>query len=276
MPTDIAAIRALSEKPLGTRWQPVDVLCAGEITVRTKLVRDADTAAVCVSEAVSHEVLRLIGLRVADCHAVIVGVEFALDMTRQYGFAPPVMAGRHWGTTFLGKSALEVELTAAHGRLLKTPAHLLTLHLADVLLANPDRSTHGNVLLVTEERGRLALLPIDQSDCFNHPGCFRVPERLAAARNQRIGGWLPGTELVVMRQPPGFVAAEIARIMALSGAISDAVNIVPEEWYSRAGIDPDGVRDFLAWRLANLPTLVDMSYWENLANATGGGHVLEF
>jgi hypothetical protein len=113
LPADIRGIRALSEEPFVTRWSPVDILCEGDVAVRTKLVRTAspDTAAVCVSEAVSHEVFRLIGLHVAKCHAVTIAGDFADDLTRQYRFEPSVSAGRHWGTSVMTATAQEVEFS---------------------------------------------------------------------------------------------------------------------------------------------------------------------
>ena len=46
--------------------------------------------------------------------------------------------------------------------------NLFRLYLADVILGNPDRRTHGNVLLArnAEGSGDFDLIPIDQSDAF--------------------------------------------------------------------------------------------------------------
>jgi hypothetical protein len=255
---------------------PVDILCTGDISVRTKLVRSAspDTAAVCVSEAVSHEVLRLLGLRVADGHAVTIAPDFAGDLTRQYAFEPAVSAGRHWGTTVM--TAMEVEFSRDDVKLLREPSQLMTLYIGDVLLANPDRLTHGNVLLHQTENPRLFdLLPIDQSDCFNHPPDLRSPDRLLAIRGQKVAGWLPGTEDVVLDRAPGFTAAEVARIQALREPIREAVHSAPDEWYDRAGVDPASVRDFLTWRVDHLAEPIDIPFWEGLRNAIGGGHVIQ-
>ncbi len=252
----------------------MDILCTGDIAVRTKLVRNAECAAVCVSEAVSYEVLRVIGLPVADCHAVTVSAEFAEDLTTQYEFEPAVRAGRHWGTTRLTNDALEVEFKAEHIPQLREPRHLLTLYAADVLLANSDRRTYGNVLLLGKGGRGLTLLAIDQSDCFNHPSDLRNPDRLQAIRNQRLAEWLPGLETLVLGWAPGTVLNEVRRIQGLAAQILEAVRNPPDEWYDRAEVDPASVREFLAWRLQNLHTLIDIPYWDGLVNAVAGGHVL--
>ena len=58
-----------------TRWKPVDFVCRHgeeEVTVRTKLARDAESTAVCVAEAVSHAFLLAHGFRMAEPFCVIV------------------------------------------------------------------------------------------------------------------------------------------------------------------------------------------------------------
>jgi hypothetical protein len=276
---EIAGVRAISAEPLVTRWRPVDILCEGDVSVRAKLVRDGepDTAAVCVSEAVSREVLRVIGLPVAEAHVVAITAEFARDLTGQYGFNPPVARGRHWGTTLLTSTAIEVEFCEDDVGRLREPSQLLTLFVADIVLANPDRRTHGNVLLrKTSDPRKFDLLPIDHSDCFRHPAHLRSAAALTAVRGEKIAEWLPGTELAVLRQQTGAPSAEVARVRALKAQICEAVGNAPDEWYDRAAVAPSSVRDFLEWRLDHLDELVDMSYWEGLENAIGGGHVIDF
>ena len=81
----------------------MDLVCRRgeeEVTVRTKLARDQQSTAVCVAEAVSHALLLANGFRMAEPFCVVVGDEFARDLTAQYAFEEPVRAGRHWGTRF--------------------------------------------------------------------------------------------------------------------------------------------------------------------------------
>jgi hypothetical protein len=161
-------------------------------------------------------------------------------------------------------------------KLLREPSQLMTLYIGDVLLANPDRRTYGNVLLHrTDHPRQFDLLPIDQSDCFNHPGDLQSSDRLTTIRGDRIAAWLPGTESAILALPDGFPAAEVARVQALKTSLCDAVRSVPDEWYDRAGVEPSSISDFLAWRLDHLGTLVDIPYSEGLKRAIGGGHVIE-
>lgn len=108
-PPDIEALRAVSDRPLKTRWKPVDLACRHgeeEVTVRTKLARDQQSGAVCIAEAVSHALLLANGFRMAEPYCVVVGEEFARDLTAQYGFEDPVRPGRHWGTRLMRHGVL--------------------------------------------------------------------------------------------------------------------------------------------------------------------------
>ena len=55
--------------------------------------------AVCIAEAVSHALLLANGFRMAEPFCVVIGEQFAQDLTTQYCFAEPVRPGRHWGTS---------------------------------------------------------------------------------------------------------------------------------------------------------------------------------
>lgn len=119
-----------------TRWKPVDLVCRNgdeEITVRTKLARDAESTGVCIAEAVSH-------------------------------------------------------------------ALLLASGLADVILGNPDRRTHGNVLLARSatRASSFDLIPIDQSDAFFHPSAMIDPQSLRSRFDDLGAEMLDGTERVLM------------------------------------------------------------------------------
>jgi hypothetical protein len=278
---DIVAARAISAEPLPTRWKPVDLACQhaeGEIIVRSKLIRSRETAAVCISEAISYHVLTALGMRVPDSHAVIVGAEFAEEVTRQYTFEPPIRPGRHWGTTYLSNRVQEVEFDITHVPYLRTPTDIFRLFLCDILLGNPDRLTHGNLLLGESGSGGsgLEVIAIDHSDCFNHPSCMLDAKRLKQASSLAIAGWLPGTEGVVLEQNRSFPGEEIERVTALATTLCESPQHVPEEWYHHAGVDPADLEMFLKTRVEDLPVLARLDYWEGLFDAIGGGHVLRF
>ena len=86
------------------------------------------------------------------------------------------MGGRHVAPGARGRPAWAVrpwtpgEVPLPCGAHWITPA-LLRLYLADVVLGNPDRRTHGNVLLAqsASDSRKFDLIPIDQSDAFLHP-----------------------------------------------------------------------------------------------------------
>ncbi len=195
-----------------TRWNPVDLVCRHgekEVTVRTKLARDAESTAVCVAEAVSHALLLTNGFRMAEPFCVVVGREFARDLTAHYGFEKPVRPGRHWGTRLMRRGVLEVEFSTDLVGRLAYPPDLFRLYLADVILGNPDRRTHGNILLAksNSDRRRFDVIPIDQSDAFLHPSAMIRPEGLRARFDERRGQMLDGTESVLFDGGPTLVEA---------------------------------------------------------------------
>lgn len=275
---DAIGLRAKSSAPFKSRWKPVDLTCTcdgEEFTVRTKLGRDPESVAVSIAESVSHAFLEACGFRVADAYAVTVSQEFAEDLSAQYAFVPPVRAGRHWGTRYMQKEVLEVEFVPGLLQELSKPEETFLLYLADAVLANPDRRTHGNVLLARRaNEARFDLLPIDQSDAFFHPGTMRAEADLRG-RFDRLGAqWLDGTELAVFQGGTPVVESSFDRIGALRDRVSDFVSEASGEWLDEARVDPELLVEFLEHRIDNLEALVDRKHWMNLPLAGGGGHVI--
>ena len=280
VPPDVYAIRAESERPMKTRWKPVDLVCRHgqkEVTVRTKLARDEESTAVCVAEAVSHALLRTNGFRVADPFCVVVGKEFAHNLTAHYGFKKPVRPGRHWGTRLM-RGVQGVEFSIDLVWRLAEPPDLFRLYLADVILGNPDRKTLGNVLLAKRgSGGRFDLIPIDQSDAFFHPSAVIQPEQLRGRFRERKGQMLDGTESVLLDRGPTLVEACFAEAKRLRDRAGHFVGACHGEWLDRAGADPTLLEDFLEYRMDTLETLARKAHWLDLASINSGGQrVLDF
>lgn len=277
---DAIAVRSHAESPLSTTWQPIDLICevtepsAAELVVRSKLVRSPVTAAVCVSEAVAHHILAVLGLTVADAYAVQVGSKFAQDLTNAYGYSPPVMAGRHWGTRLI-LDALETTLHESHLTLLSDPTDVFLVYLADVITAYGDRNTHGNVLLVPSPGGvHLKLLPIDQSDCFGGPETLSTSGALSSKRDRSFAEALPGMERLILDYGTALIDNAVARVKQKSTEIISAAAAAPDEWYDRASANPDDVMEFLAYRLEHLETLARLELWRGMSTFSGGNYDL--
>jgi len=283
---ELHARRTESEEHLPTRWAPVDIVCQGpaaeaeedppEILVRTKLVRDVQTAAVCLSEAISHRILHSMQVAVAEAFAVAVDAEFAASLTTQYGFETAVTPGRHWGTRFIA-DAVEDVIREEHFDLLADPEVLFVIYLADVVLGYRDRQTHGNILLVPAEsgHGRLDIVAIDQSDCFCGPDCLCSPVALAdAARKGSYAQPFAGMERLVIGGGSELVDRLAERVLGNRDAIFAAVSVPPDEWYDRAGIEPDHVSEFLRYRVDNLEKLARLDYWRGMAVAAQGDDIV--
>ena len=270
-PLDAQGLRALSDRPIRTRWKPVDLVCRRdeeELIVRTKLARDAESSAVCIAEAVSHAFLRARGFRMAEAFAVAVEEEFARDLTAQYGFDPAIRPGRHWGTRLMRRGVQEIEFAEELVGSLANPSELFDLYLADMILANPDRTTHGNVLLATRDgqRSGFELIPIDQSDAFFHPGIMIDSQALRKRFTRSKAELLDGTESIVARGGPDFVAARFAETRSFGGRMREFVAACVDEWYDRADVDPDLLEEFLEHRVQNLDTLAHKSHWLDVAS----------
>lgn len=284
--TEVWASRAESAEPLPHRWRPVDLVCVPDpdddepeedpLVVRAKLIRNRECAAMCVSEAVSHAVFEALDLEVADPYSVNLGSEFAEDLSSQCDFDQLVVPGRHWGTRRMQKNVQEVGFTPDMVDTLRDEAELFWIFLGDVVVGNPDRRTHGNVLYAREPRARtFFLIPIDQSDCFNRPRCLLSPECLHDHRDDPIAGWLDGTQQAVLTLGRDFVDEAIDRVQGLKEQIMQAVEAPPDEWYDRADIEPGPVAGFLEYRVDNLPDLARRDHWMGLFGAVEGGYELD-
>jgi hypothetical protein len=272
---EIQAVRTKSDELPESRWTPVDLTCvdadAREVIIRTKLVRDPDSAAMCVSEAVAHRILACVGLRTADAFAVIIGGELAAGLTTQFNFDPPVQTGRHWGTKFL-TAASETTVHPSDYHNLNLESDIFLLYLVDVLTAYEDRQTHGNVLFVpAADVKRLDILPIDQSDCFGHPDVLRHADRLTGIRDRSFGKAFDGMDQLAARMGRKGIDAALERISAATACLMSAVEVPPDEWYGRAAIDPSVLRDFIAYRLKRLEELGRLSHWREIADIASGG-----
>lgn len=280
-PPDVEALLAVSERPLKTRWKPVDLVCRhGEedVTVRTKLARDQQSGAVSIAESVSHALLLACGFRMAEPFCVVVGEQFARDLTAQYGFEDPVRPGRHWGTRLMRHRVHEVEFTANLVGNLAEPPALFRLYLADVVLGNPDRRTQGNVLLArsASHSGKLDLIPIDQSDAFLHPSTMIDARRLRGRHDEAGAKPLDGVEGVLLDGGPSLVETCFADAKALKDGVGDFLDSCHEEWLDRAAVDPAALEGFLEHRVDTLESLAQKDYWLGVASVNPGGqHVLE-
>lgn len=258
----------------------MDLVCdkdGEEIIIRAKLARNDESRAVSIAESVSHSLLSKLGFRMAEPYIVQIGKEFAADLSKQYGFDAPIQAGRHWGTRLMGEEALNMfDMRDAFG-LLHQPKQLFLLYLADVVLANKDRKTKGNVLIVRRSHSDLFdLVPIDQSESFFHPSGLLLHDGLLDLQDRRCGEFLHGTEGVVLKHGNKLVTEMFMTIEGLRNYVSDFVSASAEEWYDRTGVDPAILERILAHRIEQVSVLADRSRWENLCKAVEGGHVLKF
>ena len=209
----------------------------------------------------------------AEPFCVIVEKEFARDLTVQYGFERQVRSGRHWGTRLMVHGVQEIEFTADLVDELADPADLFRLYLADVILGNPDRRTHGNVLLARSDSAprRFDLIPIDQSDAFFHPSAMIQPERFRDRFDEPKGQMLDGMERVLVEQGRSLVEACFVDAMGLRDRAGDFVGACHDEWIDRAGADPAALEEFLVHRMDTLETLARKDHWLDLASIDSGG-----
>lgn len=259
----------------------MDIICVPvgsdtEILVRTKLVRDQYSAAMCLSEAVAHHVLRCLGLEVANAWAVATDREFSGDLSRQLHFEPEVIPGRHWGTRVI-EQALETTLQAGHYPDLGRPSDVFMVYLTDVILAYGDRQTSGNILLVPSLGGqRMNIVPIDQSECFCGTNILCDCDELMARKDESRASAFAGMEQLVIEQGASMVDRCTARVKAARDDILDSVAVPPDEWYDRAGVKQENLQCFLEYRLDNLDSLARISYWQGIPAVAGDENVYLF
>ena len=147
-----------------------------------------------------------------------------------------------------------------------------------MILGNPDRRTHGNVLLARSDSNprRFDLIPIDQSDAFFHPSAIVQPERLRDRFGEPKGQMLDGMESVLLKQGPSMVEACFAEAKGLRDRAGDFAGACPDEWIETAGADPTTLEEFLLHRMDTLETLARKDHWLELASIDSGGqHALD-
>jgi hypothetical protein len=230
----------------------------------------------CLSEAVAHNVLRCLGLEVADAWAVVTNREFSSDLSRQLHFEPTVVPGRHWGTQVI-EQALETTLKEQDYEDLGRPSDVFMIYLTDVILAYHDRQTTGNILLVPAWGGkRMNIVPIDQSECFCGAEVMCAADRLMAMRDESRAVPFAGMEPLIINEGASMIDRCKERIKSARQEILDSVGVPPDEWYERAGIMPEQLRQFLEYRLDNLDSLARIEHWRGIPAAAGDENVYLF
>lgn len=230
----------------------------------------------CVSEAVGHGVLEAVGLPVADAYAVQVSDGLAGVLTETFDYEKPVQMGRHWGTRLMRDRTLEVELKEESSDIvnrLGDPADLFRMYLADTILAYPDRGTQGNALLRTTDEPHL--VPIDQSDCFDHLKGLEDRDSLEDLQDEPVTSDVTGMERLLLEENKAFVEDELDAVRDAKNQIVDAAERPAEEWYERAEIEPDHVKVFLEHRVANLDELARLDHWRGIAKLQEGNRALD-
>lgn len=275
-PSEAIALRVDSRHTLISRWKPVDLVCRRgdeEFVVRTKLVRSKLSAAVCAAEAISHATLSALGFRMAEPFTVLVDDEFARDLTAHYEFENHVQSGKHWGTRLMRRGVQEVKFSSEYVEFLEYPPDLFRLYLADVVLGNRDRATHGNVLLRSNEThsNKFDLIPIDQSDAFFHPSTMIRPAELRSRFNETGAELLDGTESVLIDYGPKMVRDCFAGMETLRDRANEFILACHDEWINRADTDADALGGFLDHRIENLAELARQEHWMGIASIDPGG-----
>ena len=259
-----------------TRWRPVDLVCecdGVEIVSRCKLHTSRKSAAMCISEAFSHEMLRRAGFTMAEPMAVSIDKSFAADLALQFEVSDGIVPGWHWGTRLLQKGTLEIELDETIVDSLKDQSQLFRLFLMDVVLANPDRSTSGNVLWKSlDSEPSFTMIPIDQSDCFDHLEALLQSNWECGTVAQLV----PGLGKIVLDSPGNFLEQEFSVVAGLRTSVEDCAAIPKQQWYDAAGVEPSEVVRFIHDRIDNLDCLAKRTHWAKMDAAVEGGHVLKF
>jgi hypothetical protein len=261
----VSAVAAIGDPITDSRCWPVDLRCeddsGNDYTVRVKPVTSNKLRAVAISEAIAWGVLGTLDLPAAEPFVVSITPQFASDLTAQCGYDPPVVAGRQWGTGVLPGIGLDQSLTRDDLDQVGNPDHLFRIFLLDEVMANSDRTTDGNTLLVADPTLPARLIAIDQSECFHGPECLLVNECLARTINERYAHHYSAMESVLLTKPPTFIDDEIRLVQSRRSHIAACVNLPHEEWYELAQIDPGTVSQYLSHRIDSLATLAQRDYW---------------
>ncbi len=264
-----------------TRWKPRRVICTTDSEHRdqpgreyvVKYAQGQDGTAALISETVCHGLLEAGGLSTLE--AAIVEVSERLSASyRATGLPFPVEPGQHFGTVWRDDVT---PAPPAHYEDLDDPSEIIDVWVFDSWLMNIDREVHGNLLMChRESRSGWTLIPADQSDCFGgatvlQSGAYRV----SAASWGRATSHSGMLQRAILDNGPSAITAAIDKARSSFIQIENVLRRVPANWWVRAGVSSEEVRECLSGRLKGLETIMGVREWEGLADATRGGRILD-
>lgn len=246
-----------------SRWKPHAVLCTESADHRerpgighvVKLAQGSDGAAALISEVICTRLIAAGGLNVLDGRFVMAGPAFAT--------ANQIEEGRYYGTV---RRFDVVDGPPEKLDVLADPREIVDLWAFDSWLATIDRNTYGNILLERADAEHFRVIAADQSDCFGGAGA------LASGRWQAALAKNSPAESVAFLQQAIFqcgrllaLTAAIERVEQAAQQLDQAFDLVPQEWWKRAGIPrPHEIRDALAARARRLRDILRVGQWEEL------------
>jgi hypothetical protein len=235
-----------------------------------------------ISEVICNELFRAGGLHVLDPAIVEASETFAAGWNEKIATGPTeeaakaipeITSGRYFGTVYI-PDPYQGPLTTIEA--VEAPEHLVLVWVFDCLVCNIDRKVKGNLILLPRgKKKKLRVVAADHSDCFCGSNAFSDGSwRELMQTRGRVAGHLV-LEAVQSIGALGIPAAIQNARLAL-GNLGAAFDQVPGEWWAQSRIRPEQVEETLWNRLESLPNLLDMPFWNAIANGdvTNGAQII--
>jgi hypothetical protein len=213
------------------------------------------------------------GLRTLKPAIVLVGQTLSDGYSEIDDIDNQVPVGEHFGTAY--EEWMPVDGKSVPIGLLSRPSDLVDIWVADCILLNVDREVFGNILLEPVS-GKWRAVPADQSDCFGGSSNLASGAFLQISTQTRSVAGLPAVERIILDGGTKPLHDMVKRAQMATHSLPSVIATVPQYWWSQAGVNSKDVEHCIRDRIDRLSSIIDIDYWEGMANAVTGGTILDY
>lgn len=241
-----------------TRWKPHKVFCTTTaeqtddpgIAYVVKFCQGRNGAAAMISEVLCAGLYRAGGIETLDPVAVHASPSFAKSWNQSVDVNQAIVPGTYFGTVFRGDVLAGPPSSPQQ---VDDLGQLFDIWVFDCWVCNLDRCLPGNVLLsLRKSKGTWRIIASDQSDCFCGASVFGSDgwQQRMLGRGRSEGIFVP--ECVAHHRGAAGLALRVEKCRQSMATFGAAVDQVPGEWWTNAGIEPEQVEQTLWGRLERL------------------------
>jgi hypothetical protein len=244
-----------------TRWKAHKVFCTATaeqtdtpgIAYVVKFCQGRHGAAAMISEVLCASIYAAGGIETLQPVAVHASPSFAESWNQNADAQSAIEPGLYFGSVFRDDVTPGPPTVATQ---VDDLGQLFDIWIFDCWVCNIDRCNLGNVLMSPTRKGKWRMIAADQSDCFcgaSYFGSAGWQERMLG--RGRCEGILVPTCIAHHAGVAG-LGPRIERCGIAMASFGAAVDQIPPQWWTAAGINPVHVEETLWQRLERLPQVL--------------------